>query len=278
MPRSTATCPWTRAPGATRLVEEGPSRRDPAEAVERLLDLAAADLRLGHANAAMDACYTALSLDPDHVVLHLALVQLYEEQGMVRACHGEARPAGAGWSPWARTRKARPSWPRRGSGAASRVASTPLVGVGRERGRPGARCYTRLRMLPFVDSILRQITPTSLLDIAITALFIYWLFSLIRGTRAVTLVLGVSILLGVYALAQFLELRLFTQLLQTGAVVGLFALVVVFQPELRRVLERIGRVGTFSWLLVPPHSAGSSTSPRRSPGRREPCRARVTAP
>jgi diadenylate cyclase len=106
-------------------------------------------------------------------------------------------------------------------------------------------------MLPFVDSLVRQITLTTLLDISITAIFIYWLFSLIRGTRAVTLVIGVSILLGIYALAQFLELRLFTQLLQAGAVVGLFALVVVFQPELRRALERIGRVGAVGRLFAP---------------------------
>jgi diadenylate cyclase len=106
-------------------------------------------------------------------------------------------------------------------------------------------------MPPFIESLVRQITLTTLLDITITALFIYWLFSLIRGTRAVTLVIGVTMLLGVYALAQALELRLFTQLLQAGAVVGLFALVVVFQPELRRALERIGRVGSLSWLLAP---------------------------
>lgn len=106
-------------------------------------------------------------------------------------------------------------------------------------------------MLPFVDSLVRQITLTTLLDIALTAFFIYWLFSLIRGTRAVTLVIGVTILLGIYALAQFLELRLFTQLLQAGAVVGLFALVVVFQPELRRGLERIGRVGAVGRLFAP---------------------------
>jgi diadenylate cyclase len=106
-------------------------------------------------------------------------------------------------------------------------------------------------MPPFIESLVRQFTLTTLLDIAITAVFIYWLFSLIRGTRAVTLVIGVSILLGVYAIAQALELRLFTQLLQAGAVVGLFALVVVFQPELRRALERIGRVGSFGWLLAP---------------------------
>ena len=106
-------------------------------------------------------------------------------------------------------------------------------------------------MPQLVESLLRQVTPTMLLDIAITALFTYWLFSLIRGTRAVTLVLGVSILLGVYFIAQYLGLRLFTQLLQAGAVVGAFALVVVFQPELRRALERIGRVGTFRWLFAP---------------------------
>ena len=104
-------------------------------------------------------------------------------------------------------------------------------------------------MLAFLESLVRQITPNALLDIGITALFIYWLFSLIRGTRAVTLVIGVSVLLGIYALAQFLNLRLFTQLLQAGAFVGVFALVVVFQPELRRALERIGRVGTFGWLV-----------------------------
>ncbi len=104
-------------------------------------------------------------------------------------------------------------------------------------------------MLPFLQSLLQQVTPNVLLDVGITALFIYWLFSLIRGTRAVTLVIGVSVLLGIYALAQFLELRLFTQILQAGAFVGVFALVVVFQPELRRALERIGRVGTFGWLV-----------------------------
>ncbi len=106
-------------------------------------------------------------------------------------------------------------------------------------------------MLPFVESLVRQITLATLLDIAITAFFIYWLFSLIRGTRAVTLVIGVTILFGAYALAQWLQLRMFTQLLQAGAVVGLFALVVVFQPELRRALERIGRVGAIGRVFAP---------------------------
>ena len=100
-------------------------------------------------------------------------------------------------------------------------------------------------------SILDQAHPATIIDIGITALLIYWLFSLIRGTRAVRLVIGVSVLIVVYALAVAFELRLVTQILQAGAVVGLFALVVVFQPELRRALERIGRVGSFAWMLSP---------------------------
>src|SRR5215212_2826645 len=106
-------------------------------------------------------------------------------------------------------------------------------------------------MPQLIASIAKQIDLTSLIDIAITAVLIYWLFSLIRGTRAVSLVIGVSVLFAVYAAARAFDLRLLTQILQTLAVVGLFALVVVFQPELRRALERIGRVGSFNWLFSP---------------------------
>ena len=120
-------------------------------------------------------------------------------------------------------------------------------------GRRRARCYTRSdvpsRLDPRAASSL-----TTIVDIGITALLIYWLFSLIRGTRAVRLVIGVSVLVLVYALAVAFDLRLLTQILQGGAVVGLFALVVIFQPELRRALERIGRVGSFGWLLSPAES------------------------
>jgi diadenylate cyclase len=96
-----------------------------------------------------------------------------------------------------------------------------------------------------------EVQPVAILDIAITALLIYGLLSLIRGTRAVRLVIGVTILYAIYVAAQVFGLLLLQQILQAGAVVGLIALVVVFQPELRRGLERIGRVGSLSWLLAP---------------------------
>ena len=102
------------------------------------------------------------------------------------------------------------------------------------------------RLLDALTSV--EIEPIAIVDIVLTALLFYWLFSLIRGTRAVRLVIGVISLYVVYAAAQFFGLQLLSQLLQTGAVVGLLALVVVFQPELRRALERIGRFGSLGWL------------------------------
>jgi diadenylate cyclase len=108
--------------------------------------------------------------------------------------------------------------------------------------------------MPLFGSILETVRLTTVVDVGITALLIYWLFSLIRGTRAVRLVIGVSVLALVYGLAVAFDLRLLTRILETGAVVGLFALVVIFQPELRRALERIGSVGSFSWLLSPAES------------------------
>ena len=55
--------------------------------------------------------------------------------------------------------------------------------------------------MTLLSSILEQVRLTTIVDIGITALLIYWLFSLIRGTRAVRLVIGVSVLVLVYALA-----------------------------------------------------------------------------
>lgn len=96
-----------------------------------------------------------------------------------------------------------------------------------------------------------RIEPSALLDITLTAILIYLVLRLIQGTRAVRLAIGAIIVYAVYLLAQELELRLLSGILQTGAVVGLVALVVVFQPELRRGLDRLGRLGSWAWLGGP---------------------------
>lgn len=92
------------------------------------------------------------------------------------------------------------------------------------------------------------VQPRALLDIFLTAVLIYLVLRLIQGTRAVRLAIGATIVYAVYVVAQELDLRLLSGILQAGAVVGLVALVVVFQPELRRALDRLGRVGSWAWL------------------------------
>ena len=59
--------------------------------------------------------------------------------------------------------------------------------------------------MPLLQSALDKVSPNVVADIAITALLIYWLFSLIRGTRAVRLVVGVCLLFLVYGAALALD-------------------------------------------------------------------------
>ena len=89
------------------------------------------------------------------------------------------------------------------------------------------------------------------LDILIVAVFIYYLLVLIRGTRAVQLLIGVLVLVLIYQIATWLQLTLTTLLLQALFAVALVALVVVFQPELRRALGQLGQLGPLNRLLAP---------------------------
>lgn len=89
------------------------------------------------------------------------------------------------------------------------------------------------------------------LDILIVAVFIYYVLVLIRGTRAVQLLLGVLVLVLIYQIATWAQLTLTTLLLQALFAVALVALVVVFQPELRRALGQLGQLGPLNRLLQP---------------------------
>ncbi|MBR6408196.1 MAG: diadenylate cyclase CdaA [Clostridia bacterium] len=80
-----------------------------------------------------------------------------------------------------------------------------------------------------------------LLDIVIVTFIIYTLLILLRDTRSqqlIKVVIGFAI---VYAIAQYLRLSILLIILQSIAPVGLIMLVVLFQPELRRAIEQIGR-------------------------------------
>lgn len=89
------------------------------------------------------------------------------------------------------------------------------------------------------------ISLTDVLDILGTSILIYYLLVLIRGTRAVQIVFGVLVLLLLLGLANALHLLLLGTILQVIVVGAAVTLPIVFQPELRRVLEQLGRGGFF---------------------------------
>ncbi|MBN1641580.1 MAG: diadenylate cyclase CdaA [Anaerolineae bacterium] len=84
------------------------------------------------------------------------------------------------------------------------------------------------------------------LDILLVALLFYLLLYLIRGTQAVQLIRGTVILaLAMLLIAGVLPFRAFGWLVEKGLPALLVAIPVIFQPELRRALERLGRTGTY---------------------------------
>ena len=84
-----------------------------------------------------------------------------------------------------------------------------------------------------------------LLDIGATSVLIYYVLLLIRGTRAVQILLGILVLIGLLGVAGLLHLSLLGTILQLIVVGAAVTIPIVFQPELRRALEQIGRGGLF---------------------------------
>lgn len=80
-----------------------------------------------------------------------------------------------------------------------------------------------------------------IVDILLVAFVLYKLYYLICNTRAVALIKGLLVLGAVTVVSKVLDLHVINWLLQQGMTVILVALPVVFQPELRRALEQIGR-------------------------------------
>jgi diadenylate cyclase len=80
-------------------------------------------------------------------------------------------------------------------------------------------------------------------DIVATALLVYYLLVLIRGTRAVPIILGLAVLVGLFSLSNLFHLLVLGTILKYALLGTAVGLPIVFQPELRRFLEQLGRGG-----------------------------------
>jgi len=99
-------------------------------------------------------------------------------------------------------------------------------------------------LLDAARDLLANFRLGSVLDILIVSASVYWVLLLIRGTTAMTVLRGVVVVLGgAFILSRLLDLRVVNWLLRNSVTGLVIALAVVFQPEIRRALERLGRTG-----------------------------------
>lgn len=92
----------------------------------------------------------------------------------------------------------------------------------------------------------QDVQPRDIFDVALVALCLYYLLLAIRGTRAVQILQGLSILVFLLVLAHAARLQTLIWLLNGLLVSAAVAMPVVFQPELRRTLMRLGQQGLLS--------------------------------
>ncbi len=88
--------------------------------------------------------------------------------------------------------------------------------------------------------LLSTIRITDVIDIFIVSFMFYKLFALIRGTRATQLIKGILFIFIGSKLSEFFKLYTISWILNNAVTVGFIAILIVFQPELRRILEHIG--------------------------------------
>ncbi|MEG1175613.1 MAG: TIGR00159 family protein, partial [Ruthenibacterium sp.] len=95
-------------------------------------------------------------------------------------------------------------------------------------------------------STLKASKPIDLLDILVVAFLIYELILLVRQTHTGQLAKGILVVAVLYLVADFTGMRTLRYLIKSVMTYGIIAMVVVFQPELRRALEQVGRTSIFA--------------------------------
>lgn len=95
-----------------------------------------------------------------------------------------------------------------------------------------------------------SITPTDVLEIAIIAFFVYQILLWIKNSKAWFLLKGIFVILVFVMIAILLEMNTILWIFKSILNIGIIAIVIVFQPELRRALEQLGRKRFISSLFA----------------------------
>jgi diadenylate cyclase len=94
-----------------------------------------------------------------------------------------------------------------------------------------------------LQEVMRHLGWGEIIDVAVMAFILYQLLRLLRGTQGIQILVGLVLLAVVGVLATQLNLLLLSWLFKNAAFFILIAVIVMFQPELRRALDQLGRLG-----------------------------------
>ena len=90
-------------------------------------------------------------------------------------------------------------------------------------------------------SLMSTIQFKDIIDLLALTYIIYLLLKLVRETRAAQLIKGILLLVAAYFISNFLNLTVMEYILGNALDVGLLAMLILFQPEIRRALEQFGQ-------------------------------------
>lgn len=99
---------------------------------------------------------------------------------------------------------------------------------------------TILNFFKDITGVLPTVKVMDIIDIVVVAIFIYAAFMMIRTTGAVRIAKAILIIIALDIVTELCNMYLLNFILDTIMEIGLIALVIMFQPELRRLLEKIG--------------------------------------
>ena len=106
-----------------------------------------------------------------------------------------------------------------------------------------------LNLLNSIFGAVAKVGWVEVIDVLIVAVIFYQLLKLVRGTRAAELIVGLVLLSVVGVVASTLKLILLSWLFQNAAPFVVIAVIVLFQPELRRALDQVGRLSHLNFQL-----------------------------
>ena len=110
-------------------------------------------------------------------------------------------------------------------------------------------------VVDYTVSFIRLLRVNDLVDICIVAIAVYYFMMATRGTRAVQLIKGVLILVALYMASSVLKFYTLNYIMSALVQVAMFGMIVIFQPELRNLLEKMGRLKIGHFLGIVTDSA-----------------------